>query len=97
MNGADAEFWNEARHYYSIGLLALGAVFIVLAIVMLCVLPAVLRVGRQLAEAAVMLANALLRNVGDDGQIREMAADVKTIKADVSVVKHDVAMLKKAA
>ncbi|HMY22114.1 MAG TPA: hypothetical protein PKA58_37570 [Polyangium sp.] len=87
MNVGNAELWDEARHIYSIGLLTLGVVFVGLAVIMLCVLPAVLRVGRQLAQAIEMHANALRHDADMDARIKEMAADVKVIKSDVADIK----------
>lgn len=85
-----AAFWEVARGIYSIALLALGVAFLV-------VLPRMLQVGRQLAEAIMIHAGAMQRDADNDARLKEMASDVKTIKSDVQTVKADVETLKKAA
>lgn len=88
MNASNADkLWDEARHIYSIGLLTLGTVFVILAIILLCVLPACLRVARQFTEAIRRHAAALEKGTNHELLLQENAADVKAIKADVELLK----------
>lgn len=72
--------WNETRDVYSLGILALGAFFALLAVIGLCVLPWVLRIGKQLADALTLHARALSRGALKDDRLEAIARDVRVIK-----------------
>lgn len=84
------DLWETGRAVYSVGLLLIGIIVVPIAVMFLRLLPQVLQVGRQLAEAITLHATSLKRDVDNDALLKQIAADVTTIKARVDAPKKAV-------